>query len=408
MQNWFAIIFVFSIFANTYTIESWGLGYGELVLILSFPFFYMCKSKTSNMIQRGIKETYYVYIGYCFFVTILNAILFSEIDISESVKSMVRNLFYVLLYTQLSKKWFNYYTFKKVFAYFSVALAGLCIVQFIAFQLAGIYISGWIPGLSIDSAMREEHSLTAASYMGYIRPHGFLGEPANCAHVLILAILLEIIPYWGEQINIKRVILYIVAMLLTVSTNAYVFLFVAFLLWLYNGKYAAIKHKKLIYICTTVATIAVVILLFDKLSFAADIIAKIGSVNEGTSNSAGLRLLRGPAFFANMPILSQLIGYGWGNFLGFRDHFNIWTVYETDVEYMSAMFTYLTSVGIIGTAIVLSCFKRMLQNKPFKNKAIAIMFMVICLSSSVAHCPTGALFIAFALWGSNDQINSFS
>lgn len=408
MRNWFSYLFVLSIFANTYTIESIGLGYGELALILFFPLFYISKSNINNRFNQNIKDTYIIFLVYSFFVSILNAALFNEIEIIESVKSMIRNLFYVLLYTQLSRKWFDYESIKKVFSWFCVALACLCIIQFVAYQFAGIYISGWIPGLSIDSAMREEHSLTAASYMGYIRPHGFLGEPANCAHVLILALLIEIIPYKNEYINIKRVILYLAAMVLTVSTNAYIFLFFAFMLWLYNGRYSVVRHKKIIYFITIIVILGGTSLLFNKLFFAADTLDKLNSVSEGTNNSAGLRLMRGPAFFAEMPVFGELFGHGWGNFIGYRSHWRIWTAYEEEGEYMSGLFTYLTSVGIIGTLLVLSCFKRMLNNKPFKNKAIATMFLVICLSSSVAHCPTGALFIAFALWGSEELTKKIS
>lgn len=404
MQNIFIIIYILAIWANTYEFVGAGLGYGELLLLLIFPLLLTRKSNNSGYISPNTANLYVFYCFYCFFITLINCAILGEFG--EGLKSLVRNLFYVALYTIISKKWFDYSKAKKMFSLFCIALSCFIAVQFVAYYLGGIYISGFIPGLSIDDGFRIERALTAASYAGYLRPSGFLSEPAVCAQLLILALLIEVIPYYKEKMNVVNIVIYLIGLILSTSTNAYIFLAVAFALWLYNGKNVHIKHKKVIYCGIAICSIWVVVHYYEHISVLTDSISKIESVNEGTNNSAGLRLMRGPAFFNKMPILGQLFGHGWGNFILYRDQNHIWTVFEEDEEYMSAFFSYLTGVGLIGTILVMTCFLKAIRKTPFKNKAIAIMLIVMAMSSSIGHSLTGAIFLSFALWSRPDSLKT--
>lgn len=232
MTKVYNFLLIFTIFANTYCIPSAGIGYGEILLIPLLPIFFFRSLKKHGHATTQAYGMYIFFLIYALVVTLLNASFFPEIDFGETLKRLIRNLFYVLLFVYFSRFFFRYDLAKKYFTIFSVALSSMVIIEFVSYFFLGFYISGHIPGLSVDIADRSEHALKAAEYAGYIRPNGFLSEPANCAHVLGLSLIIELIPYKGEKPNNKLILLYIVAMVLTTSANAYFELFVVGFLWL--------------------------------------------------------------------------------------------------------------------------------------------------------------------------------
>ena len=288
--------------------------------------------------------------------------------------------------------------------YFSLALAVFIILQFISYNVFGYLISGYIPGLSIDSVERNEFREKASEAIGYIRPNGFLSEPANCAHTLALALILELINYRGEAVNKIRVALYILAMLLTVSANAYAALALIGILWLWhsfevNRKQLA-KFKAILF---AMVIVTMVVLSLDKIQIITDVYERFATLEESTDNSAGLRVLRGPAFWLRMEPLNQLCGIGYGNFLGYREHFHIWTIHEEPDEYMNTFSAFLVSTGVIGVILLLLCIIHSLRHKQFKNKAFMFMLLLLSMSSSIGYSPIWVLYISFSLWSYKKQ-----
>lgn len=152
--------------------------------------------------------------------------------------------------------------------------------------------------------------------------------------------------------------------------------------------------------------ICLLVAFAPKIPVVNDVVERFTTLNEATDNSAGLRLLRGPAFFNEMNPVSKTVGIGFGSFLGFKKHFQINTPHEEDDEYMASLPDYLISTGIIGFCLLLLCIIVSLKNKPHKNKDIIILLLIICVSSSIAHTPIWVLYLSFALWGNHLDFNS--
>jgi len=400
LEKAYLYILVFSVFANVYSIPSIGIGFGEIVTLPLLPFLIFDFINHKKIVNTPASSLFKIFLVYSLLVTLINAALIYEVDSFETIKRLIRCFYYFTLFCFFSKYYFEYPIAKKAMTIFSVLLAGFIIIQFVSYFFLGVYISGLIPGLSIDNQARMEHSTTVAEMAGYVRPYGFLGEPAHCAQTLALPVVLELFSYNGEKMNKLRLVLYIIAMLLTVSANAYAVLVVIALLWLYNG----LKGKSITLSKFKVAIIAVILIiaiisLIDEIKMFSDVYERFETLDEASDNSAGLRLLRGPAFFACMEPLGQIFGIGFGNFLGYRSHFHIWTIYEEPDEYMNTISAFLVSTGIIGIFLLLLCICQGLKGKPFKNKALMIILIVLSFSSSIGYTPIWILYLSFALWG---------
>lgn len=400
MIKLYNFLLVFSIFANTYKITSLGIGYGEVIIISLLPLFFFHSKKMRGHHITQAHGLYILFLLYALFVTLLNDFLFVEIDSFETYKRLVRNFYYVLLFFYFSRYYFRYAVVKKYFTVFSVALSIFVIVQFVFFYSFGIYLDGHIPGLSIDVSLLNEHTLKAASQAGYIRPSGFLSEPANCAHVLGLSLILELIPYKGEVTNKKNVLLYVLGMIFTTSANAFVELFVIGIIWFLfklRNRNSSFSKKSIIF--SSVFALSILVVIVPKIPMVLDVIDRLTTINDATNNSAGLRVLRGPAFFSEMNPISKIVGIGFGNFLGYKQHYKIDTIHEEDTEYMASLPDYIISSGLLGSTLLLICIFIALRKKPHKNKDIMILLLMICSSSSIAHSPIWTLYISFALWG---------
>lgn len=407
MTKAYNFLLVFTIFANTYCIPSAGIGYGEILLIPLLPILFFRSLKKHGHATTQAYGMYIFFLIYALVVTLINVSLFPEIDFGETLKRLIRNFYYVLLFIYFSRYFFNYLLAKKYFTYFSVALAGFVIVQFVTYYFLGIYIDGHIPGLSIDASMLNEHTLKAAEFAGYVRPTGFLSECANCAHVLGLSLIIELVPYKGEEPNKKLIILYIAGLVMTTSANAFVEIFVAGALWvLFKLRNRKSSFSRAGVVISSVVAILLFISVIPKIPMVYDVVERLTTINEATDNSAGLRVLRGPAFFNEMNPVSKTVGIGFGNFLGYKKHFQINTIHEEDDEYMASLPDYLVSTGIIGFCLLLLCILVSFRNKPHKNRDILILLLVICVSSSIAHSPIWVLYLSFALWGNHLDFNS--
>ena len=393
----YTYLLVISVWANTYSLGAINVGYGELLLLLLLPI--MVDSRGFRSIRVTRASAYFIiYMLYTGLISFVVALSIPSIVLSDTIVRLIRNLFYILLYLSFSKNFFSYQDGRKALRILCISLSVFMIFQFVMYNAFGIYFNGIINGLSINTEERIEKILLFAGYRGYLRTHGFLSEPASCAHILFLALDLELLAPDTDKIHWRIVTLYTVAMLLTVSANAYVYLLAAYAFLGIKSLRAKSKGTRAKAVLGSVCLIAIVIILYYFYTPVRDVVNRLQAIDESGTNSSGLRVIRGWAFYNEIPFLYKIVGIGRGNFLGFKSYFGINTPYEIAAEYMSTLSSYFVSTGLIGVALVFISVIEGLKHKTFTNKALFVSVVLLCVASSVGYTMTFVLFISFIFY----------
>lgn len=387
-------------FANVYLIVGAGLGFGEVLMLCAIIViifkngFKVRIDFSSNMMT--------VFFLYVLIITVVMAMIYPSIEVSETLKRVVRDGFYILIIWGFARHYFNYQYGYKVLNIFAVILSVFILIQFVAYLLFKLYIPGFVNGLTIDAgtaALYKQKALTDAAILGYLRPNGFLAEPAQCAHFLSFAILVNLMSEGVRSKNRKKLIgLFTLATICSTSLNGIVLLVAAY------GIYFLIMMKSSNtnrFIRSTVAFvffIVIALIAYFKIPYIQNIVSRIGNISTTTTGSTAMRTMRGWVFFSQMPFLDKITGIGFGNFLGYREANAIWTAYEEGVEYFNTDAYILISAGIIGCIILMIAIYRYIKKGDSLTFAIFALLFVMGLSSSIYSTPIMAIALSFALF----------
>lgn len=392
LQKLFSYCLVISIFLNVYSIN--GLGIGELLLMFIMPILIINKHSL-NINKIGF--LYLLYLLYCIFITFFNAICFDSLASLKPIIRLLRNGFYVFLVFYLGRNYFKCIYGIKMFRCLSIILSTMILLQFISFNLFGIYFSGLIKGLPISGLSAtdiESGALIWISYTDYFRPNGFFSEPAHASYVLALALLLDLLPFDFDKDNksIFRIGVYTISLLLTMSANAFFLLItVVVMYFLFSKKIGALKFFVIL-----MAFISIILIVYNIIPYMNTLISRFINIGDFSETSSGLRVFRGPFFYYNLPLLSKVFGIGFGNFISARDYFNVWTIFEIEEEYMSSNWDYFVSVGLIGVIVLLYCAFMVLKNRTITNISIFLLSILIGFSASFSHSMIWALYMCLA------------
>ena len=136
----------------------------------------------------------------------------------------------------LGPAFLDFNLFKKAIIIFCIVLATFVILQFVVFSISGFLIPGFILDAELNDGGitgRELYNnyLNYANVSGYLKPNGFLCEPAHAAQCLFLGLILTL---FSRDVNksIQKGIYISLAMFVTMSTSAIVYTIFAWILWL--------------------------------------------------------------------------------------------------------------------------------------------------------------------------------
>lgn len=375
---------------------------GEIILFVLCMILLGDMEKKRNIV---IKKSYFLtYIAYALVITFASCLIFAFILPSFShmdpMKRIIRDMVYFSLVLFFAPIYFDFeYGIKSIRKVIFV-LGIFVFMQFIVYDLINVFVPGIIPqakttisGGFTGAQLTKKFAMSAA-IDGFARPNGFFAEPAVIAQYVSVGLLLEIFPLKGK-VNMKRAIFYSAIMLITFSVNAYVALFACWALWtIYNNKG---NRDRIIRIIIAISFMIISLLIMMQNAKTASVIKRLIELMRGkrTSGSSVIRVVRGIAFFFNMPILYQIFGSGFGNFLQFKSIYNISTVYETADEYMNTNAYILVSAGIIGFLLYVIALYKESKKRNILAGMIAIIIFVFGLSSSIYSSAVYVVMLAF-------------
>ena len=379
-----------------------SVSFGDLLILLiliplTFDMFI-------NTARRGVVP-FWIYIMYAFGVTVVASFLFFGISDTYSsndvINRIIRDGYFLVTIVVFGKRYFDFQYGKKLLKSFTIVLGGFIIVQTIAFMLMGIYIPGIIPGLNTTisggiSGMEYNRIFQhKAEAEGLLRSSGFLAEPAIVGQVVSVTLLLELFND-RKKINKALCLYFSLILVLSFSTNSYVALFVCWTLWtLYSNRHS---RKNIIKILIGIIVLIIGLIIFVQNERTASVFARFFELRDRTSGSSVIRVLRGIVFYINMPLLFQLFGSGFGNFLEFKKLYEITTIYETADEYMNTNAYILISTGLIGFILFIITILWSIRNNDVVSKMIFILLLVFGLSSSIYSTPQFMIMMMFILF----------
>lgn len=393
VSHFFTFMVVAVIVFDVYTMPLLRfLSWGEFIFICLTPYF-LTKTRGIRFI-RGPLIWVLMFCAYGIICSVFGMILIngSARDIGVRV---IREAFYYIIIFGLGIVLFDYEYFKKIVSKLVMALAFFVLVQTIVYFLTGYLIPGLIPNVEINDGgitgqQMYQIILKNAGYMGYIKPNGFLCEPAHCAHcffIYLLIILFEEDPVSNQRQFIRAGIVSL-AMIATMSTSAFIELAVAWIAWLIVGK----RKKVLQIVLVAIAMVGAYILVFKRgdTSYSAVLerFTRMFSNQQVASYSGNLRVLKGFEVFKSLPAFNKIFGIGFGTYDAAVNNGLIQLQgYDLANEYMNTISYILVSTGVVGFAIYIGYFAAVFKSRTITGKLLIVGAFIMALGSGI-YCTS--------------------
>lgn len=379
---------------SVYSIQSLSLNFGEIYLMLLIPFLLLNRPR---LFMSKALNWYLLFLLYAFIVSVFVSLSNQYVYFGDTINRLLRDTFYIALVFVFASNFFSYRFALRMFDIVSIVLSFYIILQFVVYLVFHIYIPGIISFL--PSRDYASQLLRSAAIDGYLRANGFLSEPAACAQMLSVVLLLNLLPFGRNRVNWKRSILYSIAILCTVSTNGVVFLLFDYFVWLLINLKTSSSKRLTNTIIASILILLVGVFIFYNSAIVQSAFKRILTIGDSNAGSASIRVVRGFAFYNELPSIYKVFGIGFGNFLGIKEAYGIDTIYEETAEYMSMNSHLLTSVGIIGILLLSIAIFFGLRKKTIQGKALFMLFFLMGMSSSVYSQPIFVIVLSFVFYG---------
>lgn len=387
----FSVLVVFMAFAHTYCIPGSPITFGELLMFACLPFYY--KQGMGYPLSRP-EFGFILWFVYMAIISMVMGIVF-DAPLTKYI-NIARTFFYWFIIFFLGKNLFNRKVFEKSMIIFSIVLSVFILVQFFVYMLTGFYIPGLFFNLPISNGSASGLdtyliSLRNAYYFGFIRPHGFLPEPAHVSQILFISVIALVC---NKEITLSKkttlFALFSAAVIVTLSTTGIVlFGFACFL-------FLSVEKKLSVYRVPLVLMIIIIgfyVFLSDNDSSFSSIDRIVNIINgSDIDKSSDARLNNGMNLFSDLPFVYKIFGTGLGlyqyvlNDLGFKDadlYMNtfssifFYTGSVGGVIWFVSLITFFVMSGLLGKSLVLGFFIVTLGCNPFCQPQMIWFFLLI-------------------------------
>ena len=380
-EKLFTFLIAFMPLANVYSLPGIPLGLGEILLLIFIPFY--CR-RGMNTSFRDYEQGFIFWFVYVFLVTL---ILFNYFEAPlNKLFSIARVAFYWIIIFVFGGNYFNFDHFKKLAKIFCIILSIFIIFQSLVYVTTGVYIPGLLLNLPLkyggDGTFVVEHSLARAGYRGFLRPSGFLIEPAHCSQILFIGIVLLITDFkLSSSMKYKMVILITIAMILTYSTTGIVVLLYAWIVYLLTEKSLSLFKWPMF----VIAIISVFVIMSGLIDIENNAIERIMNIIDGKhiDQSSNVRIYNGFEQFQKLPSLLQLFGAG----IGLFDYVSNKLEFVDSIKYMNTFSGNLFNSGFVGAIIWNFSLLLFFLKSNLQGKTLTIGFFAMSLGCSMFCQP---------------------
>jgi hypothetical protein len=400
-NNKYYLIFTFLVITmpivNSYASPLPSIGLSEFLILIFMPILLINLFKSQQKIKI---HGYWLYFYYCVLISLLILLgypSFSAIDVGER---LLRDAFYTCIIFILAQNFFNIDYGYKLYRFLTIIACVFLLLQFIAFYLFNYTLPWIIPGLELNYSNIDTDTYVqsyTSLYSTYYRPTSFFLEPSYFSQ-FVTPFLILLLFQSNKKVDYKLAIFISIAMLLSTSANAYIFLVVVWISWFIYRSLSVGNIKNIIgLIFTLLILVLVIMILFKYSSIFNSVLDRFTTIGDGTSNSANVRLLRGIYFFGAIDPIFKLVGIGFGTFQDFSLLFSVSGMYDFTSEYMNSFSYLLISSGVVGISVFLYVIFLLYRKVNIPAKVLIIFMMTTFLSSSIYSSPIYVILFAFIL-----------
>lgn len=386
----FSYLVVIMMLGNVYLFPFFkSLDMGEIIMMVFIPYFVL------NMSSFSIKREYsliYVFVVYSLLVTLFMSVVLN-VNISDPTVRMIRDFFYYFVIFFLGTHFFDMSTFKKVLIRFCILLSAFVILQVIVYTFMGYLIPGFLMGASLNDggytgAQLYSNYIIYANIAGYLKPNGFLCEPAHCAQCFFVAILVLLFGNNKEKNDIKWAVFISIGTTLTMSTSAMLYLMFAWGAWCFKE-----SKKNFLRIIVIIFFVIVLMAIAIKNGYLDNVMVVIQRftktiTGDNVTNSSQLRMIKGFTTFLALPLLQKIFGIGFGNYAAIVPLIgNSSVINMVDNEYMNTISYILVSAGAIGFIIMCKFFVQLFRQNSGLGRIMIIALVFVSFGSSIYSSP---------------------
>lgn len=386
----FSFLVIIMMLGNVYLFPFFkSLDMGEVLVMTFIPYFLI---KTDRLTISKEYSLIYLFIIYSLLTTMAMCALLDG-DIGTPLVRMIRDFFYYFVIFFLGTHFFDMKSFKKILVYFCVILSTFIILQVLVYTISGYLIPGLLMNAPLNDggytgAQLYSNYIRYASIAGYLKPNGFLCEPAHCAQCLFVAILVLLFDEKCERNDIKIAFFISIGMALTMSTSAMLYLMFAWGIWcIKEGKKNFIKILAILFFVSVLGIVAIKNGQLDNVSVVIQRFTKTIS-GEVVTNSSELRMMKGFSTFLALPLLQQVFGIGFGNYsAAISSIISNVEINMLESEYMNTVAYILVSSGVIGFILIILFFVYVYRCSYGMSRIMIIALLIMSLGSSVYSSP---------------------
>ena len=399
----FSCIIVLMAVFHVYEPPSIPITLGEMLMFLCIPLY----SKRNMQFPFNRQEI--GFILFFFYMAVSSMILGIVFDATMSKYfSIARAFFYWVLIFYFGKNVFNKDVFEKWMIVFSVTLSILIFFQLIIYFTTGKYILCIIPGLKISNGAENalwlyQHDLSLASSRGFIRPCGFLAEPAHACQFLFISVVSLIC---NKTVLFKKKILlaflFSGAVIASQSTTGIVLLGLAWFLFVSIEKRFSVFRFPLVLM---LFAFVFYVLFSSDVSNISSVERVINIVNSSEiDGSSNVRLKNGMNLFSDLPFVFKVFGTG----AGLSEYvFSSFGLREAS-SYMNALAGIFFSTGIIGGVIWIVSLVIMFVMSGLLGKSLVVGFFIMSLGCSIYCQPQMVWFFLLILADIKEKNDRYS
>lgn len=378
--------------------------FGEVFLILSIPMFLGVRpTLNTGRIPQSMK----LFVIYSGFITFL---VFIEIhgNLSDIVLRLLRDGLYIFTVFIMCGTYLEYNQLKKYIILFGKMLSIFVIIQVLVYLLFHVQISGFIPGL-LGRGGRNTVELSAtylrqATRNGFLRPNGFLLEPAHVSQTLAISLITVLFSNNIIKHQMLWAIIFTTAAVSTFSTSGFIFVVCIWIIWIFYY-----WRKRFANVLLGLLLFAIAFFLFQRFSSLGiqSVLNRVHSILNGEvdSNSTFLRLFNGLNMYQSLDIIHKFFGIGFGNFkvalssgvIG--NNVSGWSTYALS-DYLNSFYNLIICSGVVGVFLYAFSFVNIfLRTKTPIKRAAIILFGLMMFSSGIYSSPTYIWILCLIFFG---------
>lgn len=381
-EKLFTFLIAFMPLTNVYSLPGIPLGLGEILLFVFIPFYIKREMNTSI---RDYEQGFMLWFAYVVFVT-LALINYFDVPLNKFI-STARVAFYWILIFVFGKNFFNLDYFKKMAKIFCLSLSIFIILQSFVYASIGVYIPGILLNIPLhygdgDGMAVLERSFLLLGYRGFIRPSGFLIEPAHCSQFLFIGLMLFITDFKLEfKIKCKAILLITAAMILTYSMTGIIMLLYAWFVFLQIEKRLSLL-KWPIFIIAIMSMFMIMSGLMGVENSSIDRLLNIFT-GEYVDMSSNTRLYNGFEQFQKLPLIFQFFGTG----IGLFNYVSNMLEFVDSQTYMNTFSGNLFKSGFVGAIIWNFSLLLFFLKSNLLGKTLTFAFFIMSLGCSLFCQP---------------------